>query len=696
MTRSDRTGAPTVRRMLLTLATAILAGGFSTAGAQTFVKVTSAANPIAVDPVPASAAFAGCAWVDFDQDGDQDLFIVQQGLYRNDGGGGFSRMPDVPAGGPGALGTTWGDYDNDGRPDCFISGGDSFLGPIGGSKLYHNDGGGLFSLVGGGPMADSLGNRGWGSAWGDFDNDGRLDLVVAAPFGFAGITNPARLFHNEGGGVFARLDTSVVSAATGPYTVPSWCDVDVDGDLDLFIASGPVDGTRAPDFLYTNHLVAPGQAFFTRLTTGALATDGHDGQLYNWVDIDEDGDLDCMVTNYGGSFGFANDLYRNDSGTFVKTTSAGSGPIVVDANHSLASVWGDFDNDGDLDCLVTNDGPEQSLFYTNNGSGLFTRVATTPLRASGPHYGAAVADYDGDGRLDVYMHGTTATRGLFRNASSDPNAWLEVRCIGVASNRSAIGATVRVRATIGGVTRNLIQLVSAQNSFNGHNSFDLHFGLGNAAEAESVIVRFPGGLEQNWAHVAVRQKLIAVEEAPTPVEVSLVRTEVAPERVRLVWLLGSPERPLATIERSGAALDWKAIGTATVDGSQRVTYEDVTVTAGSRYGYRLAVTNSAGTRMLGETWVTVPMSGPLRVAMLGPNPARGALRFTVAMPQAGSVELDLVDVTGQRVAHRTYDGLSAGSHPLDLAAGRPLAPGIYWVRVQHAGQTAEARVVLLR
>ena len=694
MTRREPTGPPTVRRMLPTLATVVLAGALSTAHAQTFSKVTSASNPIVADPVPSDAQYGGCAWMDFDGDGDQDLFIVQQGLYRNDGGGAFSRVPGMPGGGPGALGTTWGDYDNDGRPDCFLSGGDSFPGAIGGSKLYHNDGGGLFSLVGSGPMADSLGNRGWGSAWGDYDNDGRLDLVVAAPVGFVGITNPTRLFHNQGAGTFARLDTSVVSAATGPYTVPSWCDVDRDGDLDLFIASGPVDGTRAPDFLYTNHLVAPGQAFFTRLTTGALATDGHDGQLYNWIDIDEDGDLDCMVTNYGGSSGFANDLYRNDAGAFVKTTSAESGPIVTDTQHSLASMWGDFDNDGDLDCLVTNDGTELSLFYTNNGSGLFTRVATTPLRTSGPHYGAAAADYDGDGKLDIYMHGTTTTRGLFRNTSSDAG-WLEVRCIGVTSNRSAIGATVRVRATIGGVARNLVQLISAQNSFNGHNSFDLHFGLGNATEAESVIVRFPGGIEQKLTHVAVRQRLTVVEETPTPVEVSLVRSEVAPERVRLVWMLGSQDSPMATIERSGVDLDWKAIGTATVDGSQRVTCEDRSVTAGSRYGYRLVVTNGTGSRALGETWVTVPVAG-LRVAMLGPNPARGALRFSVAIPAAGSVELDLVDVAGQRVAHHAYSGLTAGNHALDLAAGRPLSPGIYWVRVRNAGQTAEARVVLLR
>jgi enediyne biosynthesis protein E4 len=697
--RHHASGTRRVCRLLaLVLGTAT---AWTTSGeAQTFLKLTAASgNPIVTDAIPASAAFNGCAWVDYDHDGDQDLFIVQQGLYRNDGGGVFVKISSGPNGAPGKVGTTWADMDNDGDLDCFLSGGDVFNGSaIGGSILYRNDGGGVFAPVLGGALSDSLGNRGWGSAWGDYDGDGLVDLAIASPLGFLGITNPPRLFHNDGGGAFTRMDTSIVSAETGTFTVPTWSDFDEDGDPDLFIASGPANGTRAPDFLYLNHLVSRGVAFFTRLTSIAPATDTHDAQVYNWVDIDEDGDLDLYITNYGGpslSLGFANELYRNDAGVFTRMTTAQAGTIVSDRAHSLASVWGDYDNDGDMDCLVTNDATELSAFYLNNGSGFFTLQTTSVLRSAGPHYGAAAADYDADGDLDLYMCGSGTTRGLYNNQSPSTNGWLDVLCVGTFSNRAAIGARVRIRATLGGVSRTIVQEVSAQNSFNSQNALVQHFGLGNATVVDSVIVRFPSGAVSIRTAVSPRQKITVTEDASTAVTASIVSAEASPGQVRLVWQLGEPASPRATVYRRSTAEGWSRISDVWMDGTNRIVFEDRDVARGGRFDYRLGVIQGGGEAFLAEISVDVPSAVAFGLERLAGSPS-GPLQLLLTLPRKGDVTLEAFDASGRSRARMTGSGWMPGSKSVTFEETGQLEPGLYWVRMRQGSRTAMLRAVVLR
>lgn len=662
----------------------------SVGAAQTFTKITTG-NPIATDPVPATADYTGCAWADYDADGDQDLYIVQQGLYRNDGAGVFTHLFSITDLSD-AIGCSWADADNDGDLDLYVSGGGS-----GGSYLYRNDGGDSFTRITTGVIGDTFGNQGWGCAWGDYDNDGLTDLFVAAAFGFNGITTTNHLLHNEGGLTFTRIDTSTVATATGPYTIPSWNDWDDDGDADLFVASGPADGTVAPDFLYENRGGTPGVSFFRRITTGVMATDAHDGQAYNWVDVDADGDLDVYLTNDGFlQGGLPNDLYRNDAGVFVKMTGAQAGAIVTDEDASLASVWADFDNDGDMDCVVTNEGGDPTRFYTNDGSGFFTSNPASALATAGPHFGAAAADYDGDGDVDIYIHGRTLRRGLFRNESGTTNAWLDVHCVGTVSNRAAIGARVWVRATIGGVSRRLVQLISAQNSFAGHNALDLHFGLGNATIVDSVIVLFPSGRRMAMAGVATRQRMTVVEDAATAVTVSLVSAEATAERARVVWRLGEPRSARVAVERRTEASDWVRVGEVLLDGDDQATFEDHDVVAGARYGYRIAVSDAEGDRWMGEVWLDVPGSGDVRVDWTGGNPAGNRMQVAVTLPSGGDARLDVLDVSGRVIGRHDLTGLPPGRSTVDLGPNTVLASGVYWVRLTHGTIVRATRVAILR
>ena len=476
--------------------------------AQTFTKNPGSGNPILADT---STNYSGAAWVDIDGDGNLDLYINNNFLYKGDGAGGFTKLTTA-IGNNVALatgnGTTWGDYDNDGDLDCYIA--------CATSILYRNNGSGVFAAVTSGVIAQYTANRGWAAAWGDLDNDGDLDLAVTHPAGFVpGTPTTNHLYLNNGppNYTFTRVTTGPIVTGLSAYTVGTWSDYDQDGDIDYFIGAGLANGTTQPDFLYRNLLKETGAASFERITEAPIATDLQDGQVWNWIDYDNDGDLDAYLTNWGGTLGgMANRLYRNDGGTFTSITA---GAIVTDADISLSSVWGDFDNDGDLDCYVANDNFQTNRYYSNNGDGTFTSQDNA-LTEVATHRGASAGDYDNDGDLDLYADGPGTNRALYRNDSDNGNHWLKVRLVGVASNRSGIGARVRARAQIGAGTVWQLREVSAQNAFNGQNSLLAHFGLRAAALVDRLVIEWPSGIVQTLSNVAADQLITVTEAAAVP------------------------------------------------------------------------------------------------------------------------------------------------------------------------------------
>lgn len=658
------------------------------AAAQTFVRITDAANPIVMFG-RTSQPYTGASWIDADSDGDVDLYLNRVGLFRNNGGGNFTRFAAAIVDPGGSIGNSWADVDNDGDLDVVLAGGD----PLG-SALYLNQGGLTFTKVTTGPIADGLANKAWGGAFADYDHDGHIDFVLAAASGFAGINNPNRLFHNNGDGTFARQDTSAVAQMNGPYTIPTWSDFDFDGDPDLFIGSGPANNTVARDFLYRNrHETAPG--WFQRIDTPPLGTDLQDGQVYNWIDYDNDGDLDTYLTNYRGTTGgMPNRLYRNDGGTFVAVPGATAGPIVTDGGSSLASIWQDFDNDGDLDCIVTKDGVGAARFYRNEGGGSFASLELGTVTGAGPHYGAASGDYDDDGRMDVYLVGGTLTYGLFRNTTANGNAWLDVRLTGTVSNRAGIGARVRVRAVVGGQPRWQMRELSAQNSFGGMNSLDAHFGLADAAEADSVVVQWPSGIVQVLTHVAARNRIVIVEDSTTPVVGALLQASAAPGAARLEWEVARGSGLHVRIQRAETPAAWVDIADVVVDEANRVRFTDPAVRGGGRYGYRLLLDTAGGLHAAGETWLEVPLQSRFGFAHIGPNPGRGAAKFEFDLKSEAPAELEFFDAAGRRVARVAVVGPAAGRNI--LRAGSGLGSGVFFVRLRQGSRTDSARWVRLR
>lgn len=477
---------------------------------QTFSPVINPNNPI--NTVDIRGFYRGCAWVDFDKDGDLDLSI-KGWAFRNEGQDSFSIVPSFGAGPSKGLpevlgGLSWADYDNDDDLDCLYSSSINSGGVFSNRTfIFENDGSGNFTEKMIDAEGDSLGT--WSASWSDFNNDGFVDITCAVANAFAGLKTPGFFYKGNQDGTFTEIDTFEFTKNLAPYTVAYWTDYDRDGDSDLFMASGP-GGTPGPDFHYRNLLKETGQEGLQRISNAPFASDPQDGQCYNFVDVDLDGDLDLYLTNYQGA---TNRFYENQNGQFISTVN----DLVFDG-RMLGNCWGDFDNDGDQDVLLTSDQiPLCGYFENQNGkmvkvsNPFLARFDSTAHNVSG----LSIGDYDNDGDLDFFTNGggqgQSGPRGLYKNDLDNNHHWINITCKGTQSNRAGLGTVVYLTAKIGG--RNVTQQreVSAQNTFMGHNSLRVHFGLGDAEVIDEISIHWPSGKVDAYSKVAVNRFYTATE-----------------------------------------------------------------------------------------------------------------------------------------------------------------------------------------
>jgi hypothetical protein len=291
-------------------------------------------------------------------------------------------------------------------------------------------------------------------------------------------------------------------------------DYDDDGRLDLFVTSNggfTPSGQGEDNALYHND----GPGGFTKLTNAQDGIPLHDGGFSRgcaWGDYDNDGHLDLFVA------GRTNLLYHNKGdGTFEKINS---GEMVNDVtlNESIGCSWVDYDNDGYLDLFVVNVS-DKNFLYHNNGNGTFTKVNSGSLVNDDPtlsHIDAAWADYDNDGFMDVVIVANAGHNSLFHNngiSNGSTNHWINLKLVGTASNRPAIGAKVRLKATIGGKTFWQRRDIGASTSQEGQSDLRASFGLGDATNIDTVRIEWPSGTIQELHNVGTKQFLTVTEPA---------------------------------------------------------------------------------------------------------------------------------------------------------------------------------------
>jgi hypothetical protein len=243
-------------------------------------------------------------------------------------------------------------------------------------------------------------------------------------------------------------------------------------------------------------------------------TNAHPGLLVRtsvgcaWGDYDNDGWQDLFVTTVQGQ---VDTLYHNiGEGSFEVV----AGPPGGIGYSTAGTAWGDYDNDGYLDLITV--GTDQYFLFRNKRDGTFERITTSPPNVAGHHQSCAWADYDNDGFLDLFVAngnaGGNERDALYRNEGNG-NAWLHVRLVGTASNRSAIGAKVRLRATIWGKTMWQMREIATGDGFSGQNDLRAHFGLGDATNVTTLRIEWPSGIVQELSNVAANQILTLTEPA---------------------------------------------------------------------------------------------------------------------------------------------------------------------------------------
>jgi hypothetical protein len=476
------------------------------------------------------------AWRDLDNDGWLDLFTVAdrgpQALFRNRGDGTFADITAAagltdPRGGWSALGI---DYDNDGAGDLFVTR-DAFNGP-GMNALYHNEGNGKYADVtrrAGLEVSDD----GFGAAWGDYDNDGWPDLYVAFGISNNGCTNA--LYHNNQDGTFTDVgeEAGVDNGRRATIGV-AWGDYDNDGWLDVYVVNNGAASAlyhNNGDGTFADATAAAGGAGPRWGFIAFFFDYDNDGWLDLFVSNSAQSMEEVIQSAITGQPSLWPEnrafLYHNDhDGTFTDVApQAGLGRTM----GTMAATHGDIDNDGYQDLYLANGGPAMDRFepdrlFLNNGDGTFADVTEAAgLSILGKGHGTAMADYDNDGDLDIYspQGGASGNPGdaqpnrLYRN-EGNPNHWLIVQLIGRAggdtanppfSNRDAIGAKVTLR--IGAQLR--YAEVSGGCGFGVTNSLPVEFGLGAAQRADMVEVRWPSGRVDRVADVAMDQTLTIVE-----------------------------------------------------------------------------------------------------------------------------------------------------------------------------------------
>lgn len=434
---------------------------------------------------------ADALWFDYDNDGWIDLLLARFGtplLYHNEGDGTFKNV--VASSGLNQFANTIAaiafDYDNDGDPDLFLG---HYFGPEnlldlkttrvlpndldtavngGGVSLWQNDGTGHFVDVT--ERAGFSHHTGWtlDVGHGDFNNDGLQDVYLACDYG------TDRIFFNRGKGIFEDATEKALGFDTKKGMNAEVADYDNDGWLDVYVTNITDEYMKECNMLWHNN----GDETFTDLSRETGTCDTLWGWGAKFADYDNDGWQDLFAVNGLRSAGEENYI-----------------PVLVEmiitpnVDFSDINSWPEIGN-------RTWSGYQKKKFFRNLGAHTFKEISSEAgVDNDLDGRGVAIADFDNDGLLDIYQTNANQPALLYRNESRDTGNWVQLKLTGTQSNREALGARIVLKTS----SQSQIREVSGANGYSGQSSARVHFGIGASAAVDSLQVRWPSGLREEFS-----------------------------------------------------------------------------------------------------------------------------------------------------------------------------------------------------
>lgn len=507
---------------------AIPATTFSNVTTQVGLVPSHDLGHICGDPEPPGGAppiGSGSAWGDFDNDGRLDLFVTNMGssdhLYRNMGDTNGDLMPDftdvaaslgVASPTHSSMAAVFIDYDNDGDQDLFVT-------QWGGNSLFKNmlretNTVAFVEVTAAAGLVD--GGRAITSAWGDFDQDGDLDVYLAKHL-YCG-DDPQQqdhLYSNNGDGTFTDVTGWLCPSGVAPCDqvmglgfTAGWFDYDNDGDSDLYLVNDILNGDYYHNVLWRND--GPdgmGGWLFSDVTTTSGTGFAVNGMGLGIGDYDLDGWMDIAFSNVApGKL-----LHNNGDGTFTDVTDS-SGASSQNNDISWGTAFFDYDNNGWLDLLhvrgfVGSSSQAPDSLLRNNGDGTFTNVAAAAgINDPGRGRSASLADFNGDGFVDVFIGNYGQAPGLYKNSGDNGARWLAVSVEGTQGNRDGIGT--RIYLTVGDRTH--MRDITSGPTHGGGDERAAYFGMRGFTKGR-LMVRWPSGQMQDLGTVNANQRLHLVE-----------------------------------------------------------------------------------------------------------------------------------------------------------------------------------------
>jgi len=660
---------------------------------------------------------SGAAWLDFNGDGNMDLYITMRDasnrLYENNGPPNYDftevaatyNLEDAAGDGSG-VGVA--DFDNDGDPDIYVCNTNE-------DRLYRNDGNTFTDITVASDIGLSNDSRSTSASWGDYDQDGYLDLYVSRhmphPTNSTNATRQDQLYHNDGDGTFTDVSELLdESLLFGPGFIGGFVDYDNDSDMDIIVINDCAftqEEGRTRIFRNDGGTDGVTDWDFAEVAASVGVDDCSNGMGIAVGDVNHDGYQEFANSDIGPI-----NFWKNDNGSFSDITSAAG---VGDQNAADYS-WGinlfDYNNDGWLDMFLVsgslnfleNIDPQPNYFYENTGTTgeVFTdKSEILDMDDAMRSRNSLLADYDNDGDLDVFILNYGAAVALRQN-NNTTNNWLKVKLTGMFaqegagySNSDGVGAKIEV-TTFDGITQTVE--TRSGSSLGGGEQVIAHFGLGANSVIEELKITWPCGNVQTLENITDINTTMDISESPdAPLAVDLISFEVKPfnQQAILEWQTASEtDNDFFLIERSTDGRNFESIGTVEGHGTTTALssyiFIDKTPKTGDNY-YRLEQTDFDG-RTSYSSIRLASFGSQISKLEVVPNPVSNG-QFKVSFNTADKeVVLELIDIFGKVIKREdlTHDGVE--SHMQFNIEDLP--SGMYMLRLSGTSTQEIAKVMV--